>query len=329
LRHAAARFGSSLLALDYPHLELVVINDRSTDRTGAILKTLAAKEPTLRVVDVTELPPHWLGKNHALQLGADAATGEFLLFTDADVLFEPTALRRAVTLLKKFGLDHLTCAPQMIGGSRPAQMFVAAFAVFFSLYARPWKARDPRSKAHVGIGAFNLIRTSLYRTFGGHAPIAMRPDDDMKLGKLVKLNGGRQQFFSADGLIRVEWYPTLREAIEGLMKNAFSGVDYSVPLLFAASVAQLVLNVWPFVAVFVLHGPARMVYLLAAAVIVVISAIFAHRSGLSWWFGFTFPLSSLLFLYILWKAAFRTLREGGIRWRDTLYPLAELRANKL
>ncbi|HVT03527.1 MAG TPA: glycosyltransferase [Thermoanaerobaculia bacterium] len=319
----------SLLALDYPAMELVVIDDRSTDRTGEVLQGIAATDPRLRIVTVRELPPHWLGKNHALQLGADEAKGELLLFTDADVVLEPTCLKRAVAYMEESSIDHLTCAPEMTGGTLALRMFVAAFSLFFSMYARPWKAPDPKSRAHVGVGAFNLLRTALYRKFGGHSRIAMRPDDDMKLGKLVKLAGGSQRFISGAGMVRVEWYSTLPEAIDGLMKNSFSGVDYSYGMLIGATVVQAWVNLWPFIGLLVCHGGVRVASAISAGMIIFVSGTFSRGGRMSPWFGFTFPISTVIFLYVLWKAAIRTSRQGGIRWRETLYPLDELRANRV
>lgn len=193
-RNIAAGVGS-LLSIDYPNLELVVINDRSTDRTGEILRSMERSDKRLQLVEIDTLPPGWLGKNHALSQGADKASGELLLFTDADVIFDAAVLRHAVFYLERQNLDHLTLAPAMITPTLPLGLFVSAFAFYFSLYARPWRASNPKSSAHVGIGAFNLVKAALYRRIGGHASIAMRPDDDMKLGKLIKKNGGRQQSY--------------------------------------------------------------------------------------------------------------------------------------
>ena len=186
---------TSLLRLDYPALEIVIVNDRSTDDTGAILERLSAAvsaeasddlsadvgsgfsrtivgsgfpglsgsegRRTLRIVNITALPEGWLGKNYAMQVGADAATGDLILFTDADIVFEPSTLRRAVTMLEEQKLDHLPVLPDVVVPGVALNAFVAAFGVFFSMYARPWKVRDPRSRAHVGVGAFNLIRAAV------------------------------------------------------------------------------------------------------------------------------------------------------------------------
>ena len=319
----------SVLALDYDNLEIEVIDDRSTDRTGEILDRMAAADPRLRVVHVRELPPGWLGKNHALWMGAEKATGEFLLFTDADVVMEPSTLRRAVGAMVADGLDHLTASPTIDRPTVLFEMFIGTFALFFALFVKPWKVKDPKSSAHIGIGAFNLVRASAYRAAGGHRAIAMRPDDDLKLGKLLKKNGFRPEFIFAQGLMRVEWYSSVRELIQGLMKNAFSGVDYRVWVVALSTVFQLLFLVWPFLAVFLTSGPTRWLNLGSALVLVGLCWINAPLAGVRRWHGIGFPLATLLFLYILWRATILTLWNGGIVWRGTRYPLAELKANKV
>ncbi len=323
----------SVLALDYDNLEIDVVDDRSTDRTGEILDRLAAVEPRLRVVHVRELPPGWLGKNHALWLGAEKATGEFLLFTDADVVFEPSALRRAVGAMVSDGLDHLTASPEIARPSVLFELFIGAFSLFFALFTKPWKVKDPRSPHHVGIGAFNLVRAAAYRAAGGHRAIAMRPDDDLKLGKLLKARGFRSEFVFGQGALRVEWYASVRELIQGLMKNAFSGVDYRVRAVVVATAIQLAVFVWPFVAIFVpsilVSGATRWLNLASVLTLLALCWINAPLAGVRRWHGVGFPLATLLFLYILWRAMLLTLWNDGIDWRGTHYPLAELKANKV
>jgi cellulose synthase/poly-beta-1,6-N-acetylglucosamine synthase-like glycosyltransferase len=319
----------SVLALDYDNLEIEVVEDRSTDRTGEILERMAAADPRLRVVRVRELPAGWLGKNHALWLGAGKATGEFLLFTDADVVMAPSILRRAVGAMVADGLDHLTASPEIDRPSALFEMFIGAFSLFFALFTRPWKVKDPKSPHHVGIGAFNLVRASAYRAVGGHRTIAMRPDDDLKLGKILKAGGCRQEFAFGQGMLRVEWYASVRELIQGLMKNAFSGVDYRVSVVVRATVIQLALLVWPFLAIFVTHGATRWLNLASVLVLVALCWINAPLAGVRRWHGAGFPVATLLFLYIVWRATVMTLWNDGIDWRGTHYPLAELKANKI
>ncbi len=319
----------SVLAQEYPDFEVIVVNDRSTDATGAILDRMAAGAPRLRVIHNQELLPGWLGKNHAMQRGADAASGEVLLFTDADVVLAPTAVARAVGYLLREELDHLAIAPHVTAPGPLVGMFVGTFAIFFNVYARPWKAHDPRSKAHIGIGAFNLVRAEAYRRVGGHAPIRMRPDDDMKLGKLIKLTGLRQQFLVGRDMVLVEWYPSLGEVARGLEKNSFAGVEYSVALLVVSSAAMLLFNVWPFVAVFITAGLTRLLYAGTVLLILVVCGGGIGEGGGKPWHAVGFPFAALFFLFVLWRSTLKALRNGGIEWRGTHYPLAQLKANRI
>lgn len=319
----------SVLALDYDNLEIDVVDDRSTDRTGEILDRMAAADPRLRVIHVRELPKGWLGKNHALWLGAEKASGEFLLFTDADVVLHPSTLRRAVGVMVADGLDHLTASPEVERPSVWFEMFIGTFSLFFSLFTKPWKVRDPNSRSHVGIGAFNFVRTAAYRAAGGHQAIAMRPDDDLKLGKLLKIRGFRQEFVFGQGLLRVEWYASVRELIQGLMKNAFSAVDYRIAVVVFSSVTQLAIMVWPFLALFLTSGATRWLNLGSVLVLFLLGWVNAPLAGVRRWHGIGFPIATLLFNYIVWRATLTTLKNDGIDWRGTHYPLAELKANKI
>src|SRR5262249_45072247 len=155
---------------------------------------------------------------------------------------EPTVLRRAVALMEHDALDHLAAIPLVRVPGFALSAFVAAFGVFFCVYARPWKASDPRSQSHIGIGAFNLLRSSVYTAVGTHRAIAMRPDDDMKLGKLVKKAGFRQDVVLGRSLLVVEWYATLGELVDGLMKNAFAGVNYSMAAVIGSTAGLLLTN---------------------------------------------------------------------------------------
>jgi cellulose synthase/poly-beta-1,6-N-acetylglucosamine synthase-like glycosyltransferase len=327
-RNIAEALGS-LLRLDYPDYELLVVNDRSEDATGAILGELSANQPRLRVIQVSELPAGWLGKNHALWVGARAAAGELLLFSDADIVMEPTVLSRAVTFLLQEGVDHLAVTPVLRMPGLFLDMFGASFILFFCMFARPWKARDPGSRWHIGIGAFNLVRTSAYWKVGGHQRIALRPDDDMKLGKILKLGGFRQESAYGGGLLTVEWYATLGELVRGLEKNAFAGVDYRLLLVILGSLSHLAASVWPYLAIFLTTGATRAVYIAVVALITLIFVDTVSFHGSKRWYAIAFPCTALLFVYILLRTALLNLVHGGITWRGTFYALKELKANKV
>lgn len=320
---------TSVLALDYPDFEVLVLNDRSEDETGSILDDLAQTYPQLKVVHVQELPDGWLGKNHALWLGASASRGEFLLFTDADIVFDPSALRRAVHLAQTRQLDHLACMPGVISDSFALSMFQGAFGIYFSLYARPWNASKPGSGNYIGIGAFNLIRKSVYEAVGTHQAIAMRPDDDMKLGKLIKRQGFRQGLCNAAPLIQVEWYASLGEMVEGLMKNAFAGLDYSLLYALAGVIAQFLFGVWPIIGLFLADGLTWWIYLLITILMQLLCLDHALLFRLNPMTGLFFPLSTLLMIYVILRATTLTLIHNGIRWRGTHYSLSVLKANRI
>jgi glycosyltransferase involved in cell wall biosynthesis len=315
--------------LDYPDLEFIVLDDRSTDRTGAILAEVAAADSRLRVVTIAELPAGWLGKNYALYQGAERASGELLLFTDADVVMDPSTLARAVNYFQAKHLDHLAAMPAVRLPTLALRLFCSTFGVFFSGFMRPWKAKDPASKAFIGVGAFNLVTTAAYQASGTHKAIAMRPDDDVKLGKILKKAGYRQEMVFGMGLLSVEWYSSLRELIEGLMKNSFAGLDYHVAASIGAGIAALWLNVWPFAAIFVARGLAWILYFLAVMVMLLFISDANHRYGQPRWYASAHPLFAILFVYILWRSMMRTLWTGGINWRGTHYPLALLKGNRV
>ena len=319
----------SLLRLDYPDLQITLVNDRSTDGTAAILDRLAVENPRLNVIHLQELPGGWLGKNHALQFGADHSDGEWLLFTDADVVFEPSAVRRAIRHAQENQVDHLVATPETKMPTWLLAAFVATFGLHFLLFVRAWAIRDKNSSAHVGVGAFNLIRARVYRAIGGHRPIAMRPDDDLKLGKLVKLHGYQQDLVNGNEMIFVQWYSSLKELIRGLEKNAFAALEYSVLAVCLSSLAVVMFNLFPIIALFFASGAT---FWLHAASLLVLSGLYlasAWNMKLHWTAAFGFPLAVLLFVYIQWRTMFLTFKNKGIQWRDTHYSLAELRANKV
>lgn len=318
----------SLLAQQYESFEIIAIDDRSADDTGPILDRMALASPRLRVVHITELPPHWLGKNYALHRGGEMATGEYLLFTDADVVFAPDALARAVALARTRGVDHLAVGPEIESPSLLLTMVVTVFSLGFLLYYRPWHVEDPTRQEHVGVGAFNLVHTALYREFGGHVRIALRPDDDIKLGRLVKLAGGRQLVAGGTDVIRVRWYSTVGEMARGLRKNTFAGLHYSLSLAIAAIVIQLAANVWPFVALFVTSGAVWWLNAVSALILMAMYALVAHGVGSNRWLAVGYPVAALIFIWIVIAAVWYTVSRGGIEWRGTFYSLDDLKRNR-
>lgn len=319
----------SLLGLAYSPYQLTVVNDRSTDDTGEILDRLATEHPQLNVVHLEHLPEGWLGKNHAQHFGAQRSDGKWLLLTDADIVFDPTSLTRAVWWAEDQALDHLAGIPRIKVSGFLLNAVVAAFAVFFKAHFRPWRARNPQSKAFIGIGAFNLVRAEAYHAIGGHEQLKMRPDDDIKLGKVLKQSGFRQDLIVAGSMLSVRWYASITELIRGLEKNAFAAVEYNPLTVVASTLAAFLFFVVPFAGAVVATGLPQALFAMTALLWLVCcwQACRGFQQNPLYCLGF--PIATLLLIYIQLRTMLLNYWLGGIRWRDTFYPLDELRSNRV
>ena len=316
----------SLLALDYPRLEIIAVNDRSTDDTGKILNRIAAGNSKLRVEHIDELPEGWLGKNHALQRGAGLASGEWILFTDADIVYESDALRRAMAVALEKKCDHLVALPRMMLDGFWEKALVSLFSILFNFMYRPWQTTW-RKSAYVGVGAFGMVRTDVYRKLEGHKVLRMEVLDDVKLGKLIKRSGHRQAVIVGSDCIRVRWLVGLNGLVKGLEKNTFAGVGYSWLAAFGSCGLVILMAVWPFAGVWI--GGLLPRILCGSALLAMCLSIQVQWPTLrvSILYLLAWPLAAVLFFYIMMRSGFLAQRQGGVYWRGTLYPLDELKKN--
>ncbi len=317
----------SLLAQSYPDLEVIAVDDRSTDESGAILDALQPTSPRLRVIHLREVPDGWLGKPHALFRGAETARGDWLLFTDADVIHAPGALEAAVAFAEAGRIDHLVVIPRVETVGFWERILVSCFGFLFGLLLQPWRAADPRSRASVGIGAFNLIRRRAYQAIGTHRALAAAVVDDLELGRLVKRHNLRQAAARGEDLIRVRWQIGLAGVVSGLEKNAFAGADFSVLQVLAGCLGLTLLSIFPLLGT--LWGPARLLWAMALATAMGLQAIHARQARLPAWSALFHPLAVAVLVYATLRSTVLTLRRGGIVWRGTFYPLARLRSGAL
>lgn len=317
-----------LLELDYPNYEVIAVDDRSTDRTGDLMDRVAASPDAhgcLRVLHVTELPKGWLGKPHAMWSAANQATGDWLLFTDADVLFRRDSLRRAIAYAESEPADHVIVFPTMIMETVGERMMIAFFQALFVFGHRPWKVADPEASDHMGVGAFNMVRRRVYDAIGTYQALRMEVLDDMKLGKVVKNAGFAQRNVFGDGLISIRWAKGALGVVRNLTKNFFAVLSYQWWRTVGSIVGLAFLNLMPFLGVWLATGWSRLPYVLAAVSMFLIYYGMAARSHIRAYYFFLHPISTLLFAYTLLRSMVRTLRQGGVMWRGTLYPLEELR----
>jgi hypothetical protein len=316
---------ATLVAIDYPGLEIIAVNDRSSDATPRILDEFAANHPQLKVVHVRELPKGWLGKPHALQKGYEASSSEWIVFTDADVKFEQDSLRRIVTLFRERKLDHLSLLGDVERSGFWDSVLISFFGMGFQLATDPYNVSNPNSRSYVGVGAFQMLRRTAYQACGTHRRLAMEVIEDMKLGKLAKMAGLRSGVAVAQRYVSVAWHLGLGNLVRGVEKNFFAGAQFRISVVALQILALLLMNVAPLAGLLFGHGWIQVL----AAVSTLIATCF-HLGvdlvmGISPAYCLTLPLGAILFSYMILRSTIITLRQGGIIWRGTFYPLDELR----
>ena len=336
-----------LLTLDYSNYEIIAVNDRSTDRTGQIMDEVPCSADTLvrvsaapalhtgadksvratrlKVIHISELPPGWLGKTHAMWTAAQQATGDWLLFTDADVLFKPDSLRRAVAYAETEKADHVVLFPRMIMKRPGERMMIAFFQALFVFGHRPWKVADPDARDHMGVGAFNMVRRPVYDAVGTYRALRMEVLDDMKLGKVVKNAGFAQRNVFGEDLISIHWAKGAFGVVKNLTKNFFAVLSFQWWRTLVSVAGLGFLNLGPFLGVWLAHGWARAPFGVALVSIFIIYCGMSARSAVPPYYFFLHPISTSLFMYTLLRSMFVTIRDDGIVWRGTKYPLEELR----
>ncbi|QEC63909.1 glycosyltransferase [Mucilaginibacter ginsenosidivorans] len=313
----------SVCNINYSNSRIIVVNDRSTDRTADILRDFKVKYPQLTITTVTTLPEGWLGKNNALYQGYLSSNEEWMLFTDADVVFHPDALSKALSYAVVNKVDHLAILPKVVSRSAILNSVLATFTVMLLLHLRPWDAKKARSKAYVGIGAFNLVRRDAYEKAGTHALIKLRPDDDLQLGFKIKSAGLRQHVLIGNEYVSLEWYKNLGQLANGLLKNSFSVANYNTVRSVANCALMLIFVALPMPLMFV-FGSAT-IRIMAGVVLLTHVVYMAVIPPNKWWYALVIPFAGFFMAYTTLRATYITLKQGGIYWRDSFYSLAMLK----
>jgi glycosyltransferase involved in cell wall biosynthesis len=316
----------SLLQQNCPNLDVVVVNDRSTDETSQILEKLKKEDSRLKVVTITELPKGWLGKCYANVQGAVATSADWILFTDGDVEMDPSALLKAVAYAEHQGLDHLAGLPFVHMPGFFLNSFAGFFGSTFLLFTRPWNVPNPKSKDSIGVGAFNLVRAASYKKIGGHEVVKLCPDEDVKLGRAFKKARMKSELVIVSNLARVEWYSSVWGVVRGLEKNAFAGCDYNVAMALIGPFIHVVFLWIPLL--FLLFGNLSLWAFSANALSIVLAMIpylFLAKKLKSP--RLAAPLLWVhvgLFCFIVWRSMMLFYWRDGIVWRDTYYTAREL-----
>ena len=326
----------SLLASKGVDLEVIAVDDRSTDETGTAMDALEQKAPAARVryvvEHVRELAAGWLGKPYAMARGTALATGEWLLFTDADVVFAEDTLARALAWLELEGADHLLVVPTVMARSAGEAMMLPFLHVLSIWGPRLWRVADPRSRDAVGVGAFNLMRRSTYEAVGGWERLRMEVIEDLRMGYLIKQAGFASRVVTGRNLVRIRWAHGAWGVVTNLTKNVFAAFRYRIGLIVAGTVATAITCLVPFAGLVLGIGWDRawlwpsLVSLAALAALYWRYREFADPSGAATMLRLAaFPAAALVFIYAMVRSTVLTLVRGGVVWRGTFYPLRELR----
>ena len=326
--HGVETAMKKLLLQDYPHIEIIAINDRSTDETGEILNRLAEEDHRLRVIHIEELPSGWLGKANALQKGADLAIGEYLLFTDGDIEMDGSTVSRAMGYMVSNDVDHLSLIFKNTSTGWLLNSLILDSGAGLLQMFRPWKAKDPSSRCFIGVGAFNMVRKAVYDQIGGHSTISMHPVDDIMLGKLIKQSGFRQDCLFGHDLVTVHWYESISQMAEGLNKNVLAMVNFRfayVPILLGAVVYC---NILPFWGMILTNGWTQFLFFLVMVIKLMAFLVGSLYIGVSPWCALGTIISPYITCYIIIRSTWRNYRDNGIIWRGTHYSLADLQKNE-
>jgi len=276
-------------------------------------------------VHVREFPSGWMGKAHAMLTAARQTEADWLLFTDADVMFRPDCLRRAIAYAENEPADHVVLLPRVIMKTFGEKMMVSFFQLLFVFGHRPWKVADPKARDHIGVGAFNLVRRSVYEAIGTYERLRFEVVDDMKFGKVIKNAGFRQRVVLGAGLIDIRWAHGARGVVNNLTKNFFAVMSFQAWRALGGSVVLAIMNLTPFLGAIIAPGFARVPYAIALTSIFALYAGMWRRDQIQPWYFFLHPVSTVLLMYTVLRSMFVTLWNGGVEWRGTFYPLEELR----
>ena len=334
----------SILTQDYPNFEVIVLEDRSTDATGEILRQLSLESdsllanlkeraPSFQIINGSDLPKGWAGKPHALFQASAAARGDWLCFVDADTFLSPPALASCYAKAVETKADMFTIMTFQVMGSFWEKVVMPIVMTALSVGFSPRKVNDPDSKDAIANGQFILIKRSVYDAIGGHESVKDQIVEDKAISEQVKWNGYRLIVANGYSIARTRMYTSLSEMWEGWTKNIYLGLSDRPPLMllgafgaFILLVAALVLPLWPVLGAYWLgHGggwPALIVTaqsLLLWALIIYARVRVAIGMGISPVYSLTLPLGSAVFAAMMFTSAWKVISGKGVIWKGRLY----------
>ncbi len=325
-RNEAAIIGATLrdlLAQDVPNLEVLVLDDRSEDGTAEIVCETARRFPQVRLLCGKELPPGWTGKNWACAQLAEAAQGDILLFTDADVRWRPGALHSVLAAMDKLDADLLTVWPTQVTESWIERLTVPMMAMAVMGYLPVWLAHDfYHPLAAAANGQCMAFQRPAYVAIGGHAAVRSAIVEDVRLAQNIKAAGLKLRMVDGAGLVACHMYNGARAAIDGYTKNILAGHQNRISLLALSALFHWLLFLAPWLWLFFGQTwplPGWPIWpLLLMATGVTVRALTAHATRQRVGDALLLPVSVLIFTWIATRAVWWRLRYGGVIWKGRL-----------
>jgi chlorobactene glucosyltransferase len=323
----------AILAQDYPNFEVIVLEDRSTDGTSDILRSLVAQNDKLKVIPGSDLSKDWAGKPHALFQASAAARGDWLCFVDADTFLSSTTLSSCYAKAIETDADMFTIMTFQIMGSFWEKVVMPIVMTALSVGFSPRKVNDPKSKDAIANGQFILIKRSVYDAIGGHESVKDQIVEDKAIAEQVKWNGYRLIVANGYSVAKTRMYTSLTEMWEGWTKNIYLGLSDRPSLMllgafgaFILLVVALVLPLWPLLGIFwYLQGGSWMALvvifesLILWAIVIYVRARVSIGMGISPWYAFTLPLGASVFAAMMFTSGWKVISGKGVTWKGRIY----------
>lgn len=321
----------SLIALDYPRLEIIAVNDRSTDATPQLMDRLSAAADRLRVIHVTSLRDGWFGKNNAMREGLEHATSDWLCFTDADCIQVSTrSLRIAMEYALEKDIDFLSVLPAHETGSFLESVIQPACSGIMMIWFNPMKVNNPASRTAYANGAFMLMKRSCYEAIGGHEAVKTELNEDMHMARLAKQRGQKLAVVSNLDLYTVRMYETFAQTRAG-WSRIFYGCFGTLRRLLVTGIMVLIFSVLPWLAFTIsaaMYGLAGggdawpWLLSLSGAVCLMQWTVmfrFYKLSRLNPFYAIAYPIGAVVGLWAIFGAIRRLGGRATITWRGTTY----------
>ncbi|HRZ86818.1 MAG TPA: glycosyltransferase [bacterium] len=322
----------SLAALDYPSYEIIVVNDRSTDRTAEIVEDVRSRHPRVTLINNAELRQGWTGKNFALNKGAQAARGDWFLFSDADTCHHPASLTQAVRYVLDEKVDMLTLLPLLEGQSFWENLLQPIAGALLVLSFPIQKSNDPRSKTAFANGQYILIRKDVYREIGGHEALKEYFLEDIAMAKAIKSIGRRLRVVISPDLYRTRMYKSFTEIWNGWTRIFYFIYDKKFTLIALNMVLLFIFSLLPTLLCFATGGwllfapelsTRALTLFIASGIEVVVIRMTTFRyyriSRANTYYSILNPIGCVVMLGILGNAIKTIFSKKGMTWRGTTY----------